>query len=131
MFLYKCTWGNMGENAGNELEANHFTQYECVFKILLNGMLFVILVTCSQFPFVAKFFREEEQSAVSSKSIKVRPARPGVKPTNKQLRTSVGDKVSCLLSHCSLADTGSNSPQFAVCKKTLRLYTFTCVHFVG
>lgn len=28
-----------------------------------------------------------------SKGVRVRPARPGVKPANKQLRTSVGDKV--------------------------------------
>lgn len=57
---------------------------------------------CYQLPFLANFFQEEEPNTVASKGVKVRPARPGVKPANKQLRTSVGDKVKCLLSHCSL-----------------------------
>uniref|UniRef100_A0A3P8VPC6 G protein subunit beta 5 n=1 Tax=Cynoglossus semilaevis TaxID=244447 RepID=A0A3P8VPC6_CYNSE len=73
---------------GGFLEKNRDTLYEELVDIMRD----------SEFPFVAKFFREEEQSAVSSKSIKVRPARPGVKPTNKQLRTSVGDKFSSSLS---------------------------------
>uniref|UniRef100_A0A3P8VLH7 G protein subunit beta 5 n=1 Tax=Cynoglossus semilaevis TaxID=244447 RepID=A0A3P8VLH7_CYNSE len=64
---------------GGFLEKNRDTLYEELVDIMRD----------SEFPFVAKFFREEEQSAVSSKSIKVRPARPGVKPTNKQLRTSI------------------------------------------
>lgn len=31
---------------------------------------------------------------VNGRGVKVRPARPGVKPANRQLKTSVGDKVS-------------------------------------
>lgn len=51
---------------------------------------------CYQFPLLANFFQEEERNSVNSRGVKVRPARPGVKPTNKQLRTSVGDKVKML-----------------------------------
>lgn len=60
---------------------------------------------CYQFPFLANFFQEEDNT-VNSKGVKVRPARPGVKPANKQLRTSVGDKVNMftlpllIVAHC-------------------------------
>lgn len=38
---------------------------------------------------------------MNGRGVKVRPARPGVKPSNRQLKTSVGDKVSMF------ADRGS------------------------
>ena len=47
-----------------------------------------------QFAFLANFFHEEAQSIKPTKGFKVRPARPGVKPANKELRTTVGDKVN-------------------------------------
>lgn len=36
---------------------------------------------------------------MTTKGVKVRPARPAVKPANKQLRTSVGDKVN-IFTYC-------------------------------
>lgn len=39
---------------------------------------------------------------MNGRGVKVRPARPGVKPSNRQLKTSVGDKVSMFADrHCS------------------------------
>lgn len=50
---------------------------------------------CCQFPLLSDFFNEEDQTSVHrTKDVKVKAARPGVKPANKQLRTTVGDKVS-------------------------------------
>lgn len=50
---------------------------------------------CCQFPFLADLFKEEDKNSVhTTKGVKVKAARPGVKPTNKQLRTTVGDKVA-------------------------------------
>uniref|UniRef100_H3C1Z9 Myosin VC n=1 Tax=Tetraodon nigroviridis TaxID=99883 RepID=H3C1Z9_TETNG len=64
------------------LEKNRDTLYEEL----------VAIMRASEFPFLANFFQEEEQqSTVNSRGVKVRPARPGVKPANRQLKTSVGD----------------------------------------
>lgn len=50
---------------------------------------------CYQFPFLANFFQEEElHKALNGRGVKVRPARAGVKPANRQLKASVGDKVA-------------------------------------
>uniref|UniRef100_A0A4W6D4H0 Myosin VC n=1 Tax=Lates calcarifer TaxID=8187 RepID=A0A4W6D4H0_LATCA len=57
----------------------------------------VDIMRASKFPFLASFFQEEEQSTVTSKGVKVRPARPGVKPANKQLRTSFRSSLSLLM----------------------------------
>ena len=72
----------------------------CITKTSPCGLCFFIslntflpLAGCYQFPFLAHFFQEEERNAANSKGVKVRPARPAVKQANKQLRTSVGDKV--------------------------------------
>lgn len=55
---------------------------------------FLLLSSVSQSPLLANFFQEEDdRGSVDVRGVKVRPARPGMKPTNKQLRASVGDKV--------------------------------------
>uniref|UniRef100_A0AAZ3Q0H6 Myosin VC n=1 Tax=Oncorhynchus tshawytscha TaxID=74940 RepID=A0AAZ3Q0H6_ONCTS len=66
---YQC-WGF--------LEKNRDTLYEELIDTMRT----------SKFPLLANFFLEEEPGGVGSKGIKVRPARPGVKPTNKNLRTT-------------------------------------------
>ncbi|XP_030586985.1 unconventional myosin-Vc [Archocentrus centrarchus] len=58
----------------------------------------VDMMRASKLPFLANFFQEEEQNAAISKAVKVKPARPLVKPANKHLRTSVGDKFRSSLS---------------------------------
>ncbi|XP_058500890.1 unconventional myosin-Vc [Solea solea] len=88
------------------LEKNRDTLYEEL----------VDTMRVSKFPFLANFFQEEEPSAVSSKGVKVRPARPGVKPTNKQLRTSVGDKFSSSLS-LLMETLNSTTPHYVRCIK--------------
>ncbi|XP_042351955.1 unconventional myosin-Vc isoform X2 [Plectropomus leopardus] len=70
----------------------------------------------SKFPFLANFFREEGQSTVNSKGVKVRPARPGVKPANKQLRTSVGDKFCSSLS-LLMETLNATTPHYVRCIK--------------
>lgn len=66
------------------------------------SILFLIVshFYCVQFPFVANFFQEEKQKPVTTKVVQVRPARPGVKPANKQQRASVGDKVNVFTYCC-------------------------------
>lgn len=81
---------------------------DCPFFLLLNCLTFMQLkifeTFCCQFPLLAGFFNEENQNSVYTvKGVKVKAARPGVKPTNKQLRTTVGDKVHNQRSqHCCL-----------------------------
>lgn len=49
---------------------------------------------CCQFPLLADFLNKEDQNSVHPvKGVRVKAARPVVKPANKQLRTTVGDKV--------------------------------------
>ncbi|XP_056273208.1 unconventional myosin-Vc isoform X2 [Pseudoliparis swirei] len=88
------------------LEKNRDTLYEELVDIM----------RVSKFPFLANFFREKKQSSVTSKGVKVRPARPGVKPANKQLRTSVGDKFCSSL--CLLMVTlNATTPHYVRCIK--------------
>ncbi|KAM3608516.1 uncharacterized protein V6R79_000398 [Siganus canaliculatus] len=70
----------------------------------------------SQFSFLANFFREEEQNVASSRGVKVRPARPGVKPHNKQLRTSVGEKFCSSLS-LLMETLNATTPHYVRCIK--------------
>ncbi|XP_037101546.1 unconventional myosin-Vc-like [Syngnathus acus] len=70
------------------LEKNRDTLYEELVAVL----------RVSEFAFLAQFFQEEGPSVPSIKGIKVKPARPGVKSTNKQLRASVGAKFCSSLS---------------------------------
>ncbi|XP_041794288.1 unconventional myosin-Vc isoform X1 [Chelmon rostratus] len=88
------------------LEKNRDTLYEEVVDIMRD----------SKFPFLANFFQEEEQSTANSKGIKVRPARPGVKPANKQLRTSVGDKFCSSLS-LLMETLNATTPHYVRCIK--------------
>ncbi|XP_076588859.1 unconventional myosin-Vc isoform X2 [Chaetodon auriga] len=88
------------------LEKNRDTLYEELVDIMRD----------SKFPFLANFFQEEEKSTANSKSIKVRPARPGVKPANKQLRTSVGDKFSSSLS-LLMETLNATTPHYVRCIK--------------
>uniref|UniRef100_A0AAQ4P2D2 Myosin VC n=1 Tax=Gasterosteus aculeatus aculeatus TaxID=481459 RepID=A0AAQ4P2D2_GASAC len=88
------------------LEKNRDALYEELVDILRD----------SKFPFLANFFQEEKQSSVNSKGIKVRPARPGVKAANKQLRTSVGDKFCSSLS-LLMETLNATTPHYVRCIK--------------
>ncbi|KAM8890735.1 unconventional myosin-Vc [Spinachia spinachia] len=88
------------------LEKNRDALYEELVDILRD----------SKFPFLANFFQEEKQISVNSKGIKVRPARPGVKAANKQLRTSVGDKFCSSLS-LLMETLNATTPHYVRCIK--------------
>ncbi|XP_054476812.1 unconventional myosin-Vc [Anoplopoma fimbria] len=88
------------------LEKNRDTLYEELVDIM----------RVSKFPFLANFFQEEKQSSGNSKGIKVRPARPAVKPANKQLRTSVGDKFCSSLS-LLMETLNATTPHYVRCIK--------------
>uniref|UniRef100_A0A3B4VDC7 Myosin VC n=1 Tax=Seriola dumerili TaxID=41447 RepID=A0A3B4VDC7_SERDU len=88
------------------LEKNRDTLYEELVDIM----------RVSKLPFLANFFQEEEQNPVTSKGVKVRPARPGVKPANKQLRTSVGDKFRSSLS-LLMETLNATTPHYVRCIK--------------
>ncbi|CAB1454539.1 unnamed protein product [Pleuronectes platessa] len=87
------------------LEKNRDTLYEELVDIM----------RASEFPFLALFFNEEEKSSANSK-VKVRPARPGLKPANKQLRASVGDKFSSSLS-LLMETLNATTPHYVRCIK--------------
>ena len=90
------------------LEKNRDALYEDLLEIMRASKVFIGYFFISrpirppyfnmfllhQFGFLANFFHEEAQSIKPTKGFKVRPARPGVKPANKELRTTVGDKVN-------------------------------------
>ncbi|XP_068595561.1 unconventional myosin-Vc [Brachionichthys hirsutus] len=88
------------------LEKNRDTLYEELVDIM----------RVSKFPLLANFFQEEEQNSGNSRGVKVRPARPSVKPTNKQLRTSVGDKFSSSLS-LLMETLNATTPHYVRCIK--------------
>uniref|UniRef100_A0A669EAX3 Myosin VC n=1 Tax=Oreochromis niloticus TaxID=8128 RepID=A0A669EAX3_ORENI len=56
------------------------------------------------------------QNAAISKSVKVKPARPSVKPANKHLRTSVGDKFRSSLS-LLMETLNATTPHYVRCIK--------------
>ncbi|XP_038872907.1 unconventional myosin-Vc-like [Salvelinus namaycush] len=70
----------------------------------------------SKFPLLANFFLEEESGGVGSRGIKVRPARPGVKPTNKNLRTTVGEKFRSSL-YLLMETLNATTPHYVRCIK--------------
>ncbi|MED6279634.1 Unconventional myosin-Vc [Characodon lateralis] len=70
----------------------------------------------SKFSFLANFFQEEGQSPANSKGVKVKAARPSVKPANKQLRTSVGDKFRSSLS-LLMETLNATTPHYVRCIK--------------
>uniref|UniRef100_A0A671VLJ0 Myosin VC n=1 Tax=Sparus aurata TaxID=8175 RepID=A0A671VLJ0_SPAAU len=88
------------------LEKNRDALYEELVDIMRD----------SKFPFLAHFFQEEERNAANSKGVKVRPARPAVKPANKQLRTSVGDKFCSSLS-LLMETLNATTPHYVRCIK--------------
>ncbi|KAK1887275.1 Unconventional myosin-Vc [Dissostichus eleginoides] len=88
------------------LEKNRDTLYEELVDIL----------RVSMFPFVANFFQEEKQKPLTTKVVKVRPARPGVKPANKQQRASVGDKFCSSLS-LLMETLNTTTPHYVRCIK--------------
>uniref|UniRef100_A0A8C7HH66 Myosin VC n=1 Tax=Oncorhynchus kisutch TaxID=8019 RepID=A0A8C7HH66_ONCKI len=64
------------------------------------------------FPLLANFFLEVEPDGLGTKGIKVRPARPRVKPANKNHRTTVGEKQPrtwILVMHSAILITLSGS----------------------
>ncbi|XP_074534428.1 unconventional myosin-Vc [Halichoeres trimaculatus] len=88
------------------LEKNRDTLYEELVDIMRD----------SKFPFLANFFQEEELHAVNNKCVRVRPARPGVKATNKQLRSSVGNKFCSSLS-LLMETLNATTPHYVRCIK--------------
>ncbi|XP_039882835.1 unconventional myosin-Vc [Simochromis diagramma] len=76
----------------------------------------VDMMRSSKLPFLANFFQEEEQNAAIGKSVKVKPARPSVKPANKNLRTSVGDKFRSSLS-LLMETLNATTPHYVRCIK--------------
>lgn len=103
------------------LEKNRDTLYEELVEVIrVSKVIFSVSLSCAEFPhgsssfllpssvfqspLLASFFQEEEdRNSANVRGVKVRPARPGMKPANKQLRASVGDKV------CTSARCGSGS----------------------
>ncbi|XP_064785222.1 unconventional myosin-Vc isoform X2 [Oncorhynchus masou masou] len=94
---YQC-WGF--------LEKNRDTLYEELIDTMRT----------SKFPLLANFFLEEEPGGMGSKGIKVRPARPGVKPTNKNLRTTVGEKFRSSL-YLLMETLNATTPHYVRCVK--------------
>ncbi|KAM9814851.1 unconventional myosin-Vc isoform X1 [Syngnathus typhle] len=88
------------------LEKNRDTLYEELVAVL----------RVSKFAFLAQFFQEEGPSVPNIKGIKVKPARPGVKSTNKQLRASVGAKFCSSLS-LLMETLNATTPHYVRCIK--------------
>ncbi|XP_045562064.1 unconventional myosin-Vc [Salmo salar] len=94
---YQC-WGF--------LEKNRDTLYEEL----------VDTMRTSKFPLLANFFLEVEPAGLGTKGIKVRPARPGVKPANKNHRTTVGEKFSSSL-YLLMESLNATTPHYVRCIK--------------
>ncbi|XP_043934759.1 unconventional myosin-Vc [Protopterus annectens] len=89
------------------LEKNRDTLYEELIK----------LVKTSKFHLLANFFQDDETPMFPSNStIKVKPARPGVKPTNKQLRMTVGSKFRGSL-YLLMETLNATTPHYVRCIK--------------
>ncbi|XP_016298040.1 unconventional myosin-Vc [Sinocyclocheilus anshuiensis] len=87
------------------LEKNRDTLYEELVDIM----------RASQFALLANFFKEEEPNS-SHKMIKVTPAHPRVKASNKQLRTTVGDKFRSSL-YLLMETLNATTPHYVRCIK--------------
>uniref|UniRef100_A0A4W5RJF2 Myosin VC n=1 Tax=Hucho hucho TaxID=62062 RepID=A0A4W5RJF2_9TELE len=94
---YQC-WGF--------LEKNRDTLYEELIDTMRT----------SKFPLLANFFLEEEPGGVGRKGIQVRPARPGVKPVNKNHRTTVGEKFRSSL-YLLMETLNATTPHYVRCVK--------------
>ncbi|XP_076847044.1 unconventional myosin-Vc isoform X2 [Brachyhypopomus gauderio] len=87
------------------LEKNRDTLYEEL----------VDTMRASKFPLLAEFFKEEVNNS-TPKAIKVKAARPGVKPANKQLRSTVGDKFRSSL-YLLMETLNATTPHYVRCIK--------------
>uniref|UniRef100_A0A8C2I1W7 Myosin VC n=1 Tax=Cyprinus carpio TaxID=7962 RepID=A0A8C2I1W7_CYPCA len=87
------------------LEKNRDTLYEELVEIMRT----------SQNALLADFFKEEEPNS-SHKNIKVTPAHPRVKASNKQLRTTVGDKFRSSL-YLLMETLNATTPHYVRCIK--------------
>ncbi|XP_072574051.1 unconventional myosin-Vc isoform X1 [Paramormyrops kingsleyae] len=88
------------------LEKNRDVLYEELVDIMKD----------SKFHLLSDFFQAEEQVPPLSKGINVRPARPGLKPANKQLRTTVGNKFRNSLS-LLMETLNATTPHYVRCIK--------------
>ncbi|XP_061630695.1 unconventional myosin-Vc isoform X1 [Phyllopteryx taeniolatus] len=88
------------------LEKNRDALYEELVDVL----------RVSQFAFLAKCFQEQGKEGLNMKGIRVKPARPSVRPANKQLRTSVGDKFCSSLS-LLMETLNATTPHYVRCIK--------------
>ncbi|XP_060770464.1 unconventional myosin-Vc isoform X2 [Neoarius graeffei] len=89
------------------LEKNRDTLYEELVDIM----------RASKFPLLADFFNEEDQNSVHlMKGVKIKAARPGIKPANKQLRTTVGDKFRSSL-YLLMETLNATIPHYVRCIK--------------
>nr|XP_014351998.1 PREDICTED: unconventional myosin-Vc isoform X2 [Latimeria chalumnae] len=89
------------------LEKNRDTIYEELIEILKT----------SKFQLLVKFFQEDEvPSSPFNSSIKIKPAWPVVKPTNKQLRKTVGNKFRSSL-YLLMETLNATTPHYVRCIK--------------
>ncbi|XP_058854700.1 unconventional myosin-Vc-like isoform X2 [Acipenser ruthenus] len=88
------------------LEKNRDTMYEELIDIL----------KASKFDLLANFFQEEELTSPFSKSINFKAATPGIKPSNKQLRTTVGNKFRSSL-YLLMETLNATTPHYVRCIK--------------
>ncbi|XP_077568270.1 unconventional myosin-Vc [Stigmatopora nigra] len=88
------------------LEKNRDALYEELIEVL----------KVSKFDFLAKFFQEQGHSGPNKKGFQVKPARPAVRPANKQLRTSVGAKFCGSLS-LLMETLNATTPHYVRCIK--------------
>ncbi|MGH0143615.1 UNVERIFIED_CONTAM: hypothetical protein FKN15_003689 [Acipenser sinensis] len=103
------------------LEKNRDTMYEELIDILkaskYNSNLFAsFLFYRFQFDLLANFFQEEELTSPFSKSINFKAATPGIKPSNKQLRTTVGNKFRSSL-YLLMETLNATTPHYVRCIK--------------
>ncbi|XP_031420587.1 unconventional myosin-Vc [Clupea harengus] len=87
------------------LEKNRDTLYEELLDIMKTSKLALL----------ADFFKEEAKTS-AVKGIRVKAATPGVKPANKQLRTTVGDKFRSSL-HMLMETLNGTTPHYVRCIK--------------
>uniref|UniRef100_A0A8C9WR92 Myosin VC n=1 Tax=Scleropages formosus TaxID=113540 RepID=A0A8C9WR92_SCLFO len=76
----------------------------------------VEIMRVSKFHLLSDFFQEEELGLTLNRGIKVRPARPSVKPANKQLRTTVGNKFRSSL-YLLMETLNATTPHYVRCIK--------------